>query len=152
MHTATSGGINYAESGSVITYMHYDELKKWEHTFTGDRGEDYLAFKMTKAEILLDAVETQFPGIRNSIDSWYTSTPLTWRDYTGTRSGSAYGILKDHNRPMESMILPRTTIPNLFLTGQNTNVHGILGVSISSVVTCGELIDIRYLVRKIRNS
>jgi len=82
----------------------------------------------------------------------YTSTPLTWRDYTGTRAGSPYGILKDHNRPLESMILPRTKIRNLFLTGQNTNIHGILGVTISSVVTCGELIDIRYLVRKIRQS
>jgi all-trans-retinol 13,14-reductase len=152
MNTATSHASDFAESGSVITYMHFDELKKWEHTFTGNRGEDYLAFKQTKAEILLDAVEKQFPGFRNSIDNWYTSTPLTWRDYTGTRAGSAYGVLKDYNRPMESMILPRTTIPNLFLTGQNTNVHGILGVSISSVVTCGELIDIRYLVRKIRNS
>jgi all-trans-retinol 13,14-reductase len=152
MTSPDSGPGGYAESGSVITYLGFDELKRWEHTFTGDRGEDYLEFKDQKAEILLDAVEKQFPGIRNTLAARYTSTPLTWRDYTGTRAGSAYGILKDCNRPIESMVLPRTKIPNLFLTGQNTNVHGILGVTISSVVTCGELIDIKYLVRKIRQA
>jgi len=152
MTTASTSSSQFAASGSVITYMDFSELSQWEHTFTGHRGEDYLAFKQAKAEKLLDSVEMQFPGIRDQIDSMYTSTPLTWRDYTGTRAGSAYGILKDYNRPLESMILPRTKIRNLFLTGQNTNIHGILGVTISSVVTCGELIDIRYLVKKIRQS
>jgi all-trans-retinol 13,14-reductase len=152
MTTATSGSERFAESGTVITYMDYGELKKWEHTFTGDRGDDYLEFKERKVELLLNSVQNQFPGIRNCIEAWYTSTPLTWRDYTGTRAGSAYGILKDYNRPLESVILPTTKIPNLFLTGQNTNVHGILGVTISSVVTCGELIDIRYLINKIKNA
>jgi all-trans-retinol 13,14-reductase len=151
MNTATSGSDQYAESGSVITYMDYSEMKKWENTFTGDRGEDYLSFKEEKAEILLNAVEKQFPGIRSHISATYSSTPLTWRDYTGTRAGSAYGVLKDFNKPLESLILPRTQIPNFFLTGQNTNVHGILGVTISSVVTCSELIDGRYLIKKIKS-
>jgi all-trans-retinol 13,14-reductase len=152
MNTATSGSKTFAESGSVITYMNYAELVQWENTFTGNRGDEYMAFKQDRAEKLLDAVEKQFPGIRNSIAAWYTSTPLTWRDYTGTRAGSAYGILKDHNRPLESMVMPRTKIRNLFLTGQNTNVHGILGVTISSIVTCAELVDIRNLVGKIRKA
>ena len=150
MNTATSGSHTFAESGSIITYMDYTEVARWKDTFTGDRGDDYIAFKQARAEKLLDSVEKQFPGIRNSIAAWYTSTPLTWRDYTGTREGSAYGILKDHSRPLESMVMPRTKIQNLFLTGQNTNVHGILGVTISSIVTCAELVDIRDLVRKIR--
>jgi all-trans-retinol 13,14-reductase len=152
MCTATSGAGEYAESGSIITYMAYNELKAWESTFTGDRGDEYLAFKQERAEKLLDAVAQQFPDIRNCIEACYTSTPLTWRDYTGTRAGSAYGILKDCNRPLESIVLPRTKVANLLLTGQNTNVHGILGVTVSAVITCAELIDIRYLVRKIKDA
>lgn len=152
MHTATSGSSTWAESGTIITYMHFDELRKWEHTLTGDRGDEYLAFKQQKAEILIEAVEKQFPGLHRHIETYYTSTPLTWRDYTGTRAGSAYGVLKDYHRPLESVIMPRTKVPNLYLTGQNTNVHGILGVTISSVVTCSALLDIHYLVRKIRQA
>jgi all-trans-retinol 13,14-reductase len=151
MNTATSDGEQYARSASVITYMDFNEVKKWEHTFTGDRGQDYLDFKEARAQILLSAVEKQFPGIRNDILAYYTSTPLTWRDYTGTRAGSAYGVIKDFNRPLESLILPRTQIPNLLLTGQNTNVHGILGVTISAFVTCSEVVDLPSLMRKVNN-
>lgn len=149
MATATSKSETYAESASVLTYMDFNELRKWENTETGKRGEEYEAFKIQKAEKLIEAIEIQFPGIRSCVEAYYTSTPLTWRDYTGTRAGSAYGILKDFNRPLESIILPKTKISNLFLTGQNINVHGILGVTISSVLTCAEIIDLRYLLNKI---
>jgi all-trans-retinol 13,14-reductase len=152
MPVAMTQDDKFAKSGSIITYLSYKEVQKWENTFTGDRGDEYIAFKNEKAEILLDSVEKQFPGFREQIDSYYTSTPLTWRDYTGTRNGSAYGIVKDFNRPLETLILPRTHIPNFFLTGQNNYVHGILGVTISSVVTCSGLMDDGYLVKKIRSA
>jgi all-trans-retinol 13,14-reductase len=152
MCTSDSSSDTYSRSASVLTYMSFSELKKWENTLTGCRGEDYEQFKKEKCEKLLDNVELQFPGIRSCVSAYYSSTPLTWRDYTGTRSGSAFGLMKDFNNPMESIILPRTKIPNLFLTGQNTNMHGILGVTISAVLTCGEIVDIRNLIRRIRNA
>ncbi|MBN1108461.1 MAG: NAD(P)/FAD-dependent oxidoreductase [Bacteroidales bacterium] len=152
MPTATSGTGSYAGSASVITYMSYDELARWKDTATGHRGHDYLEFKRKKGEILLNDLEKHFPGIKSCIDTCYSSTPLTWRDYTGTRAGSAFGLMKDFNRPMESIILPRTKIPNLFLTGQNINFHGILGVTISAVLTAGEITDIYRLIRKIKNN
>ena len=80
-----------------------------------------------------------------------TSTPLTWRDYTGTPDGSMYGVRKEYSRPLETTILPRTKIPHLFFTGQNTNLHGILGVTIGAVMTCGEIVGLETLLKKIRN-
>jgi all-trans-retinol 13,14-reductase len=152
MSTASSRSTTYAQSASVLTYMKFGELEKWNNTTTGDRGDDYLQFKKEKCEKLLDAVEKEFPGIRSCVDAYFSSTPLTWRDYTGTRAGSAFGLLKDFNNPMESIILPRTKIPNLYLTGQNTNMHGILGVTISAVMTSGEITDMSKLINKIRNA
>ncbi|MCD4744877.1 MAG: NAD(P)-binding protein [Bacteroidales bacterium] len=147
---ATSKSDIYADGAIVIAYMKYNELKKWENTTVENRGNDYLEFKNRKAEKLLDFIEQKFPGIRNKIKSCYTSTPLTYRDYTGTVNGSSYGILKDYNDPFKSIILPKTKIPNLFFTGQNLNLHGILGVTIGSVMTCGELIGLEYLINKVR--
>jgi all-trans-retinol 13,14-reductase len=152
MCTASSKSKEYAESASVLTYMKFSELQKWKDTFTGNRGNDYEEFKRRKADLLLKTVEREFPGISGCVEAFYTSTPLTWRDYTGTRGGSAYGLMKDYNKPMESIILPRTKIPNLLLTGQNTNMHGILGVTISAVLTCGELVNLRKLIADIRNA
>ena len=74
------------------------------------------------------------------------------RDYTGIPEGSMYGIERDFNDPVVTNILPRTKIPGLYFTGQNINLHGVLGVTIGSILTCGEILGIEYLVNKIRKN
>ncbi len=142
----------YADCATILTYMSMDEVRKWEKTTVEHRGEDYLAFKHQKAEQLLDAVEIRYPGFRNSIKKYYTSSPLTFRDYTGTVDGSIYGVVKDCHEPLKTLIMPRTKIPNLFLTEQSIILHGVLGVTIGSVTTCAELLGMKYLVDKINNT
>lgn len=147
----------YATAITVMSYMRYDEVKKWEGTFNTsshevNRGDDYENFKREKAEKLLDCMEIKFPGIKDCVYSYYAATPLTVRDYIGTFDGSLYGVEKDYRSPMKTFISPRTKIPNLLLTGQNLNLHGVLGVTVSAVVTCSEILGMDYLVEKIRNA
>ncbi len=139
----------FADSMVAITYLKYDELKQWENTTVEKRGEEYKEYKKQKAEKLLDVIEKRFPGLRSKIKTYYTSTPLTYRDYTATAKGSIYGIMKDSTNPMKTFILPKTKIPNFFLTGQNTNLHGVLGVTIGAFITCGEFVGLPYLFNKI---
>jgi all-trans-retinol 13,14-reductase len=153
----SSKGTEYLENIVAMSYMHFDEMKQWSDTLNiipnheDKRGDDYEAFKKEKAEKLIDAIEARLPGIRNSIKSYYTSTPLTYRDYIGTRDGTLYGIEKDYRDPLKTFITPKTKVPNLFLTGQNLNLHGVLGVTVSSVVTCSELVgQQKDLIRKIK--
>ena len=77
------------------------------------------------------------------------STPLSYRDYIGCHNGNLYGYVKDSNNPLRTFISPKTKIKNLFLTGQNINMHGVLGVTIGAVVTCSEILGRNYLIRKI---
>jgi all-trans-retinol 13,14-reductase len=77
---------------------------------------------------------------------------LSYRDYIGSADGSMYGISKDYRDPVSTFIATRTKIPNLYLTGQNLMLHGILGVTISALTTCGEFIDLAPLVEKIKNA
>lgn len=149
---ANSVSEEYAENLIVMSYMKFSDVMKWENTFIENRGEDYLEFKQRKAEMLLDMVEIKFPEIRKCIQDYYTSTPLTYRDYTATPEGSSYGVLKDYKLPYRTMISPRTKIENLFFTGQNLNLHGILGVTIGAVMTCGEIVGHENLVNKIIQS
>jgi all-trans-retinol 13,14-reductase len=132
-------------------------MKKWEHTFNtvsseNPRGSDYEQFKKIKAEKLIDQVEIRFPGFRQAIDKYYVATPLSARDYIGTDDGTLYGVVKDYREPMRTFISPRTKIPNLYLTGQNLNLHGILGVAFSAIVTCSEILGKDYILDKIRTS
>lgn len=153
MHfTPSSENEIFADAVIVNTYMRWEDVRQWENTFVNHRGEDYIEFKKRKAEKLLNILEKDFPGIKENADSWYTSTPLTYRDYTGTHMGSMYGILKDFNDPMRTMIAPATRIKNLFFTGQNINIHGVVGVTICSILTCGEMLGLDYLLDRFRNS
>ena len=98
---------------------------------------------------MLNQLERDFPGIRNNIKEVYTSSPLTLRDYTGTKEGSMYGILKDKDYLEQTFISHHTKVPNLFYTGQNINSHGILGVSVSALITSSEFVDLKKVVKSI---
>ncbi len=144
----------YCDTMIVMAYMKMEEVEEWDSTFNtvseGDqRGESYEDFKKAKAEKLLDAMEDKFPGIRDRIENYYTSTPLTYRDYINTPGGSMYGIMKDASDPLRSFVSPRTKVPNLLFTGQNLNMHGVLGVTIGAVQTCSEIVGHKYLMEKI---
>lgn len=149
--TADKANPEFAESATIITYMKYDEVKQWENTGIGNRGKLYKEFKNQKKELLLNTVEEVFPGLTEKIESSYSASPLTYRDYTGTREGSMYGIVRDSTRPIESYISPRTKIPNLYLTGQSINLHGITGVLCGALITCGHFVEINEIIREIND-
>lgn len=147
-------GKEYAEGITLMAYMDYSEVKSWgtSHNTVGqpaNRGADYESFKKRKAELVINLAAIKFPELKDAIKNYYTSTPLTFRDYMGTDDGSVYGIAKDYKDPLKTFISPRTKIENLLLTGQNINLHGVLGVSISSVVTCSVLLGMAEIINKI---
>jgi all-trans-retinol 13,14-reductase len=148
---ATSRNEKYAESIVVMADMGYQEVKQWAGTKVNQRGEAYQAFKQERAETMLRKLEERWPGINSKILKYYTSTPLSFMSYTATYEGSAYGVLKDCNDPLRSIVLPNTKISNLYFTGQNLNLHGIMGVTAAAVITCSEILGLRYLTNKIAN-
>lgn len=147
----------YAASISVMAYMNYADVMPWADTFNttaneNDRGPGYEAFKNEKAARLLDVVTERFPQLRECMQSCYTATPLTFRDYIGTFDGSLYGVQKNSSDPMRTFIGARTKLSNLYLTGQNLNMHGILGVAMSAIMTCSELLDMERLLHDINEA
>jgi all-trans-retinol 13,14-reductase len=63
--------------------------------------------------------------------------------------GSMYGIAKDARDPLKTMISAATRLPNLYLTGQNLNLHGILGVTMTAIVTSSVLLGMEKLINDI---
>ena len=132
--------------------MHYSYCEQWADTKIGCRGESYKEFKAGYAEASIELINKHFPYIKENIEKVYTASPLTYRDYTATPEGSAYGIVKDCRNPIVTLIPAQTRISNLLLTGQNLNIHGCLGTTISSAVTCSEILGTEYLSKKIGNA
>lgn len=140
MHFCQEPQPRYARAGVILSYMQMDDVLVWKGTKTGRRGAEYEAFKQYHAEKLFGELEKEFPGITDTVEDYYTSTPLTYLDYTGTESGSIYGMAKDVSKGAGGHVSYRTRIPNLLLAGQNINSHGMLGTLVGSVIACSEII------------
>ena len=152
MHQYPDGGGHYAKAGVILAYMRYDELSEWAGTRSGRRGDDYRQFKKRKAEILLDSAMQYIPELRDGVEHYWTSTPLTYRDYTGTVNGGLYGIEKDVELGQSGRVSYRTRVPNLYLAGQSVNSHGILGVLVGSLVVCDNILGNGVLYDDIRKT
>lgn len=133
-------GSKYVQQVDLLTPMNWSECEQWSHTEVGRRGEDYKAMKKRVADECITLAERFIPGLRDRITGCYTSTPLTYRNYTLTPEGSAYGLRKDFRNPMITLLSPRTPIPNLLLTGQNLMLHGLHGVTMTALFTCAEVL------------
>jgi all-trans-retinol 13,14-reductase len=141
----------YAESATVITFMKYADVKEWEETTIGKRGKAYLDFKKQKGNQLVQLVNEKYSEFSDCVDAVYSSTPLTYRDYTGIPEGAMYGIAKDYNNALSAYISTNTRVPNLFLTGQSIGIHGILGVAINALLASANKVDLRELLKEIKS-
>lgn len=149
---ASEGGDEFAACLSIYAYMRYDEVAHWAALPVSQRGEEYDTWKADQAEKLINAAARQFPVLKDCVSDWIAATPITYESYIGTPGGAMYGTVRDYRNPMASYVFPRTKIPNLFFTGQNINLHGMLGVSISALLTCGEIVGLHEIIREINES
>lgn len=146
-----NGDSEYASVITLMTPMDFSSLSKWEGSKVGQRPAEYIEFKERYTNAMIEFVSKYFHGLKSCIQYIYSTTPLSYKDYNSMPQGSAYGIIKDFNNPMITHLSQRTKINNLYLTGQNLNVHGCLGTTVSAAVTCSEIIGKEYLAKKIGN-
>lgn len=116
-------------SGRAIDLLTPVGLSGWQ------RDDSYKARKQDIAEQSIRLAETVIPGLRESIQTIYTSSPATLERYLGAPCGSAFGIRKDYRSTLTTVLSPKTPVRGLFLTGQNLHLHGILGVSMTALRT-----------------
>lgn len=143
-------GTEYAQNIDILTPMRWETVSQWYGTKIGKRGDDYEKLKLEMAKLCIAEASKYIDNLEEAIENIYCSTPLTYADYTATEHGSAYGIRKDYNKLMYTLLTPRTPVANLLLTGQSLNLHGIWGVSMTSIFTCAEILGMQTLVDDIK--
>ncbi len=142
----------YATKVLVTAPMLYEEVKAWEHTTVGHRGPEYEAWKREKTKQLLAKMEEIHPGFMACIDKQLTASPLTIRDFYGVKDGALTGYSKDYKNIALSQVPVVTKINNLFLTGQNNNLHGFCGVPLTAIITAEAILGFNYVINKINES
>ncbi len=119
---------------TILTSGDYERWRKWEHTKTGQRGENYLREKKNRAWRLIHESEEIFGPLQDAklVDAY---TPLTTRDWVNSPEGSAYGVLRSSDQLLEASILNRTSVKGLFLAGQSVMAPGVIGTILGSLRT-----------------
>lgn len=139
----------YAKTVLITAPMLYDDVKQWEDTTVGHRGEEYKEWKEKMTRKLMLCLEELHPGFSECVDHMITASPLTIRDFYGVKGGALSGYSKDYKNMMLSQVPVVTKVDNLLLTGQNNNLHGFCGVPLTAITTAEVILGKNYVINQL---
>lgn len=129
----------------IVAPASFNWFERWDGTTWGKRGEDYDALKENFAQRMLEMLYRRLPQLRDRIDYYEVSTPLSTQHFNAYQRGELYGIDHDPSRFQQSWLTPRTRIEGLWLTGQDILSCGVMGAVMSGVITSQALVGVKLL-------
>ena len=135
----------------VIAPCAYAALAQWEGTRWARRGDDYLEWKRKVSERLLKVLLHELPQLAGHVAYSELSTPLSTEHFSAHPRGEIYGL--DH-RPARfapafarKYLRPETSVPGLYLTGQDIVTVGVGGALYSGVLAATKVLNKSVIVR-----
>jgi len=129
----------------IISLMPYDAVKQWEETPWKKRGDDYNKFKEKFSQRLLEALFKQLPHLRDKVDYYELSTPLTTRHFVNYEKGEIYGLDHSPDRFTYKFLRPHTPLKNFYLTGQDIVSAGVGAALFAGLITASAMTGKNYL-------
>ncbi len=127
-------------TAEIIAPFSYQSLEAYREEPWRRRGEDYESAKNRITQALLDLMERHHPGFRDLIEYTELGTPLTFEHFTDAPSGAIYGYPGTPDRYRKPWLSPVTPIRNLYLTGSDAAMLGIMGALMGGVLTASRLL------------
>jgi len=122
-------------TAEIIAPLSYGSLEAHRHEPWRRRSPDYDSAKNRITRALLDLVERHHPGFGDLVEYAELATPLTFEHFTAAPSGTIYGYPATPEKYRKAWLGPRTPIQNLYLTGSDVALLGIMGALMGAVVT-----------------
>ena len=129
-----------SHTAEIIAPFSYRTLEAFRDEPWKRRGTDYESAKSRMTQALLDLVEQQHPGFRELVAYAELATPLSFEFFTGAPSGTIYGYPATPDRFRKTWLTPKTPIRNLYLTGADAAVLGIMGALMGGIATASTLL------------
>ena len=94
-----------------------------------------------------------FPQLKDKVVSFNVATPLTTQYYFNNLDGDSYGMKMDKNRLLNGeLVRPRTSIENLYLTGQDIVTMGITGAMMAGIMTANVIMKYDNMIDIIKGN
>lgn len=123
----------------IITLVPYELFKNWEGSKWMKRGEDYNKLKESISQRLFEVLLKQLPHLKDKIDCYELSSPLTTQHFVNYDKGEIYGIDHTPERFRQKFLQPRTPIKGLYLTGQDIVTAGVGGALFAGLITASAI-------------
>lgn len=127
-------------TAEIIAPLSYQSLEAHREEPWRRRSADYASAKKRITQALLDLVERHHPGFGSLVAYSELGTPLTFEYFTAAPSGSIYGYPATPEKFAKAWLGPKTPVQNLYLTGSDVALLGIMGAMMGAVVTASCLL------------
>lgn len=134
----------------IVAPAPYAWFAKWRDETWGKRGSDYETFKHNLGERLMDSLYDKMPHLRGKVDYYEVSTPLSTNWFGGYQQGELYGLSHTPDRMQQEWLRPKTTIPGLWLTGQDVLTCGVTGAMMAGMLTTSSIVGPRKIAPLIK--
>lgn len=132
------GGLHTMEA---FVFVSYAAFERWQQSATGDRPEEYEAFKEELTQRMLSMISRVVPGIENHLHLCELGTPLTNVYYCNGHRGNIYGTAKSKSQIGAGAMPIKTEIAGLFHCGQSTAAHGVLGAMVTGILATEQIAE-----------
>lgn len=147
--SASPGPVDGPRAVVAMCAMGREDLRAWEGSAAGHRPPDYVQAKADLAERIASMIRERWPDVAGEVEVLDSFSPLSFRHYTCSPTGSAYGVKRAVGSLRMSKVGPTTRVKGLYLAGQSIVLSGVIGTVISSVEACGKILGQPYLLNRI---
>ena len=129
----------------IVAPAPYAWFEQWQGSTWGKRGDDYEAFKKELGDRLMRYLYDKLPQLEGKVDYFEVSTPLSTNWFSAYQHGELYGLDHTPERLQQDWLGPRTRIPGLWLTGQDTLTCGVTGAMMAGMLTTMAIVGTRKI-------
>ena len=132
-------GDKQRHTAEIVATTSWDVFAPWRHSTHRNRPEEYKAIKTAIESKLLTQFARYFPALAPMVVTHELSTPLTTLWYIGSQQGAIYGLEVSPRRFLSASLRAKTSIPGLFLAGQDVVTPGVTGAMMGGVLAATAL-------------
>ncbi|MBB3168780.1 phytoene desaturase family protein [Simiduia aestuariiviva] len=127
----------------IVTIGSLKQFTPWLGSQWNKRGQDYDALKKEIAERLLEVLYKHRPQLREALDFYELSTPLSTQWFQWNDAGEIYGLDHTPKRFEQPQLHTETPVKGLYLTGADVVTAGVGGALMGGVMAAARMMGWR---------
>jgi all-trans-retinol 13,14-reductase len=135
-----------SHTGQLMVLADWSTVADFVEGGARQRPDEWAAFKEGVAARMLEYFASKFPALAELIVFHELGTPLATARFTAHEKGGMYGLETTPRRVLSEALGPRTPVPGLFLSGQDSMTPGIAGALFGGVL-CAAAIEPRVFTK-----